>query len=181
MTMRNTPHSPRGRRPRGFTLIELLVVIAILGILLALGTGGAMYMLKQSDRKKTITSQKVIIEAVHAFHSDTGAWPDITVPDDEATEQLLAILWENVVSRELLQDLPEGVIGDNSGGVKSFLDAFGEEMYYLPDGGLGGAPRLVSAGPDGKFGAGADTIPCTSDDSAELELNKDNILSDEGT
>ena len=179
MTMRNTRHSWRSRSAGGFTLIELLVVISILGILLTLGTGGALHMLKQADIKKTMATQKVIIEAVHAYHGNMAKWPEVTAGNGAAAD-LLSILWGNAASKEVLQNLPEGAIQSNSTPLKSFFDAFGNEMYYLPQGGLGGAPRLVSAGPDGNMGAGSNGIPCDSDDSTQLKLNKDNILSDEG-
>ena len=39
-----------------------------------------------------------------------------------------------------------------------FADGFGKHLDYREDKGAGGMPLLVSAGPDGDFGAEADNI-----------------------
>lgn len=161
MTGRETLAFPvrHGCRPlRGFTLIELLVVILIMGILLALGAGGAIYMLNGANRNKTITTQKLIIEAIAAFVDETGAEPVVSDNPDEATAELLEKLWSSAAARETLQDLPDGAVKTNDSNKKSFFDAYGTEMQYFRQGGLGGRPRLVSAGPDEDMAAADDNI-----------------------
>ena len=51
-------------------------------------------------------------------------------------------------------------------------DAYGRSMIYQKDRGFGGSPRIVSAGPDGKFG---DEPGLTNRD----RYTSDNIYSDQ--
>ena len=72
-----------GRRNQGsaFTLIELLVVIGILAILLTLGAGFATSMLRDVDRKQTIARQKMLLQAIDAYHEEDEKYPPYLTGD----------------------------------------------------------------------------------------------------
>jgi len=57
-------------------------------------------------------------------------------------------------TEKCLLELPEGVFVPKYG----FRDAYGNWMRYDKDGGLGGRPVIISAGPDGRFETEADNI-----------------------
>jgi len=61
---------------------------------------------------------------------------------------------------------------------RSTRDAYGNAMIYLKDGGVGGKPVIISAGPDGKFGFGGKTDGATTNAPVNKQAQKDNIRSD---
>ncbi len=60
-------------------------------------------------------------------------------------------------------------------GLELTTDAYGNAMIYLKDGGMGGVPAIISAGPDGKFGYEA---AYKTDPDLRNKYRKDNIRSD---
>lgn len=175
------PIRPNAGASRAFTLIELLAVIVIMGILLTLGAGATIYLLGNAERNKTISIMRVVHSAIDAYvdYNDADDLPDVSDTDiteeSEVMPALITLLWESADSRKILQGLPEGAIKarDDGSETKSLFDSYGNEMKFDRDGGLGGTPRIISAGPDGKFGKKYNGTP-------ETELQEeDNIRSDE--
>lgn len=111
---------------------------AIAGCNYVPGSGGA--------RDETISTQKVLMDALERYREAEGAHPDVAAGDD-STSELTRILKKHEASRGVLADLSQEAW--DGGAVK---DGFGKAMRYESAGGLGGTPVLISAGPDSEFG-----------------------------
>ena len=158
-----------GMKTRAFTLIELLVVIVILAILLSLGGGAAMYMLQKTAHKETIATMQIIHSAIDAYDDANDPPHSAALPhepnDLEAdTRKLLKVLWDSTESQAIIQKLSDAAVKTFTEEIgkdeyeepiyatfRSFFDAYGTEMRYDYNGGLGGSKRLISAGPDKDF------------------------------
>jgi len=153
-SMNNTNTSPRTEARRGpqsarsvatprtaaFTMIEMLVVLMIMGIILAIGAGVASRVVSTADEKDTISRLKLVQGALEIYFEEEGKWPG-NLGDMLLVERC----------RGQLDNIAED---SRSGTGASFKvkDAYGADIKYASSGGLGGGPKLYSAGPDGTFG-----------------------------
>jgi prepilin-type N-terminal cleavage/methylation domain-containing protein len=183
---------------RGFTLVELLLVMFILSVLLALVVGVSWYVIEEGRKKETIVRQKNLLAAIDAFRKVTGRVPgenagdQVTFdPDSSVTYKYNAGEMMQKLSNLLTSGSPTNQNPDvttplykatspflgQAGGTMT-TDAYGNSMLYIRDGGVGGKPVIVSAGPDGKFGFGGKTDGSTTNVPANKQQQKDNIRSD---
>jgi len=160
---------------KAFTLVELMVVMLILGIIVALVVGISDYVMREAVLKQTQESQRILMNAIQAYYDnsrpkayppDTGT--DLqTMPQMEASgEQLVQYLTEGgdpnnptpdhpacQAAKEKLRDLSQEAYDP-----PHFRDAYGNAMGYDADGGIGGGPVIISAGPDGDPSTETDNI-----------------------
>ena len=200
MTARRRLDMARPGRPsgRGFTLVELLLVMFILSVLLALVVGVSWYVVEEGRKKETVVRQKNLLAAIDAFRKVTGRVPgEITTdgiffdPDSSVTykynagelmTRLLNVLTTGSYSNanpdinSALYKATSPFLGQASGTM--ITDAYGNSMLYIKDGGVGGKPVIISAGPDGKFGYGGKTDGSTTNAPVNKQQQKDNIRSD---
>jgi len=154
-----------GRACGGFTLIELMVAIFIISILIALVIGVGKYVYDESARRETESMQAIAMNAVEAFYGIVGEYPpdSISTPPAEGLAALLYCLRggdeggiedlklpESTCIRikevcgQILLEIPSDYFDGTT-----IKDAWGKQMDYKADGGLGGKPVLISPGPDG--------------------------------
>ena len=161
----------RSRKPGGFTLIEILVVILIISILVALVASFTGVMISYSKAKGTQADLQVLLAAIRAFRDANDNYPNAT---DIA--MLRTQLEATPQARERLANLSEQAYPPDPG--KDFLDQFGRALRYDMDGGKGGEPVLISAGPNGMFGT-IDEKPSSGDwVKLQAEWESDNVRSD---
>lgn len=179
-------HTVAGERPgprrKAFTLIELLVAIGIIAILVALVVGVSQYLYAQSGKQTTASAMKITTNAIMLFHETYGKYPLEDADPDKTGEVLFNYLTGSSNFKDAdytyvmgpaptgtqlddlrkdirtkiaikLQNLPKKCLGASDTAIK---DAYGKVMRYSANGGLGQAPVLVSAGPDGDFGTNDD-------------------------
>ena len=200
MTARHRLQIARPGRPArwGFTLVELLLVMFILSVLLALVVGVSWYVVEEGRKKETIVRQKNLLAAIDAFRKVTGRVPgEITTdgiffdPDSSVTykynagelmTRLINVLTTgsytnaNPDINSAIYKATSPFLGQASGTM--ITDAYGNSMLYIKDGGVGGKPVIISAGPDGKFGYGGKTDGSTTNALVNKQAQKDNIRSD---
>jgi prepilin-type N-terminal cleavage/methylation domain-containing protein len=191
------PGRPSGR---GFTLVELLLVMFILSVILALVVGVSWYVIEEGRKKETIVRQKNLLAAIDAFRKVTGHVPGegglstesiYFDPDNSVTYKYNA----SEIMARLINVLTTGSSSNTNPDITSSIykatspflgqasgtmitDAYGNSMLYIRDGGVGGKPVIISAGPDGKFGYGGKTDGSTTNVAANKQQQKDNIRSD---
>jgi prepilin-type N-terminal cleavage/methylation domain-containing protein len=191
MTTMHEIHAARPAHPSrwGFTLVELLLVMFILSVLVGLVVGVSWYVIEEGRKKETLSGQKRLMAAIDAYRKVTGSVPNVVYKPD-----LMSSADPNQVMSLLLTCLrtgsPTGILDVNSPLYRATLpflgdeshppitpitDAYGKSMLYLYDGGVGGKPVIVSAGPDGLFGyeKAYKTYP-----TQQKKYQKDNIRSD---
>jgi prepilin-type N-terminal cleavage/methylation domain-containing protein len=156
----------RAGRPRGFTLVELLLVMFVMSVLVALVVGVGSYVIEQERKEETIAWQNRYLAALEAYRNVTTFYPPTdanlaptVTPAKDAKYDFSMLL--------LLSYLQGSRAGDNlmktkiNAATKSYMgegnpqttDAYGNSMRYYADKGVGGKPLILSAGPDGDFGA----------------------------
>ena len=156
------------RSRRGFTLIELMAVIVIIAILVALIFSVGLYLRHDSGNKVTLATLDILSVAIEAFHAETGKMPEEANVSGAATEIEAAITRSKYLGAQLLSarssnerliHLPQDAIRSHPTNGKlepsqflCFQDGFERPIDYRKEKGMGGAPMLISAGPDGKFG-----------------------------
>lgn len=158
-----------------FTMVEMLAVLMILTILVALAVGVGVTVMAETKRKQTIATQQVVMEALHAYHSNNNSYPPKYVTNDDCSELMTALLTD-ADAEVLLKGLGSEAYVSGSGSETPLLDAYKKAMKYRKSGGLGGGPVLISAGKDDEFGFGIDGEPGGVDDVLDQKL--DNIRSD---
>jgi prepilin-type N-terminal cleavage/methylation domain-containing protein len=165
---------------RGMTLMELLVVTIILGLLMALGLGIGSTLLTKADRQKTIGTMAIVMGAIDTYYEQCGAYPpqrnaarndsdgNIVMVDGKivwndpppaaygATQYdysdfLLLMLKSCPASQKALSALDQQAMEEGAYSGSSFIDGFNLPILYNATGGFGGTPKLLSAGPDGKY------------------------------
>lgn len=198
MTTRHEIRAVRPERPSrwGFTLVELLLVMFILSVLVGLVVGVSWYVIEEGRKKETLSSQKKLMAAIDAYRKVMGKVPDkaeglLYEPDNtntstpykynpDAQMQRLIVCLTTGKGDGAVLDVNSQIykathpfLGESSTGVTT--DAYGKSMLYLCEGGVGGKPVIVSAGPDGIFGyeAAYKTNP-----NMQKQYQKDNIRSD---
>jgi prepilin-type N-terminal cleavage/methylation domain-containing protein len=150
---------------RGMTLMELLVVTIILGLLMSLGLGIGSALLIKADRQKTIGTMAIVMGAIDVYYEQCGAYPpqkdenDVTYP---YSDYLLTTLKLCPAAQKALSALDQQAMNEGAECGYAFIDGFNMPIRYLATGGLGGAPQLSSAGPDGKYN-NADDITSESE------------------
>jgi prepilin-type N-terminal cleavage/methylation domain-containing protein len=193
MTTMHEIHAARPVHPFqwGFTLVELLLVMFILSVLVGLVVGVSWYVIEEGRKKETLGSQKRLMAAIDAYRKATGHVPGtaegVSYEPDSSTD------WKRDPDKHIARLLTCLTTGKGDGTVAvdvysplykathpfldgvSTTDAYGKSMLYLKDGGVGGKPVIVSAGPDGWFGyeAAYKTNP-----TLQKQYQKDNIRSD---
>jgi len=150
---RTSLNSGDALRP-GFTLTEMMVVLFIMAIVLALAVGVSRYVMEKTGRDQTAATQKVLVQAIHKYHDENGEWPDGNGGDNSG-QTLLTALKGCQPCKDVLNSLPDEALSAGDDAVK---DGFDKEMRYDSDGGRGGRPVLISAGPDGDFDDDEDNI-----------------------
>jgi hypothetical protein len=136
-------------------------------------------------KKDTIVKQKMLLAAIDAYRKTTGAVPDVAYDPDSSDPnksdpaRQMALLVAKLQGKD--RDDPvykatKPFLGDDP--ERSTRDGYGNAMLYLKDGGVGGKPVIVSAGPDGKFGYGGKTDGATTNAPVNKQAQKDNIRSD---
>jgi prepilin-type N-terminal cleavage/methylation domain-containing protein len=199
--MKMTRHSRRG-----MTLMELLVVTIILGLIMSLGLSVGSKMLTRADRRKTIGTMAVVMAAIDAYYEQCGAYPmqsnrvemdsEGEIREDnngnivmvaspppayganqyDYSDFLLKMLKRCPASVKALSALGAESMNEGAYCGPSFVDGFNMPLLYSPTGGLGGAPKLLSAGPDGKYKNGV-SIKNESGGHAQMSNKKDDITS----
>ena len=139
-------------RSGGFTLIELLAVMLILGILMTLIIGATKMIFEKVYTDETKANMTIIMVAVRKYQE---------VQQDKEYDGLTASNWVDQLkkapeSKALIKNLPESVWSVDK--KSQFRDAWGNKMEFKPTGGLGGAPGLVSSGPDGDSSTKDDNV-----------------------
>ena len=112
----------------GFTLIEILIVLFIFGVLVTLAVNVARYVYDEAARKKTQSTQAIVISAIQAFYEEFEHYPaDRDPPVSE---------YFPVPSGVILQNYLRGALDD--------LDYSNEAFKYLMerDPGLGDVALL---------------------------------------
>ena len=143
----------------GMTLMELLVVTIILGILMSLGLGIGSALLTKADRQKTIGTMAIVMGAIDIYYDQCGAYPPQADEDGdvyEYSDYLLTTLKTCPAAQDALSALDQQAMNEGAECGYAFIDGFNLPIRYDADGGLGGAPQLLSDGPDGKPGGGDD-------------------------
>jgi hypothetical protein len=130
--------------------------------------------------------------AIDAYRKVTGNVPDVVYePDSLSTvpykksdpiqvmSKLLTFLTTGKIDGTLDINIPiykatHPFLG-NDDGTPLTTDAYGKPMLYLKDGGVGGKPVIVSAGPDGWFGYEKEY---KNNPTLQKQYQKDNIRSD---
>ena len=176
----NQPGQHAGGCGRGFTLLETMVVVIILAILMTLVVSVGTVILDEARRQKTISILDMVKQAIHAYYRENNkAYPEVTgdtEPKPDAavfdnTAELVTALLSLAESKKVVTRLPEGALAkDRQDSDKLKLwDGFGKAMRYERTTGLGGQPRVISSGPNGRYY----TIP----ESGKV-VDEDNIYSD---
>ena len=136
----------------------------------------------QGRKQETAAAQMRLIAAIDAYRKVTGAVPDVPYdpessdPNKREPARQIALLLAKLRGAgpdDPVYKATRPFLGDTAEGLTS--DAYGNAMLYLKDGGVGGKPVIVSAGPDGKFGW--EPAYKTSPD-LQKKYRKDNIRSD---
>jgi len=176
--------NPTASRPRrGFTMVELMAAIVIVSILAALTISVSVYLRQDSARKVTVATLDILSTAIEAYREEKGSVPAENSPTNptgnelaQATarsKNLYTQLFQVKSSADRLANLPKEANGENRKNPASmFYDGFGNPIDYQSFGGLGGAPLLRSAGPDGKFGFSVAEFPTYAE---QVKFQKDNI------
>lgn len=131
-------------RRKGFTLVELLAVMLILSILMALVVGVSGNVTARVNRKRTIVTMDIVLDAIQAYREDQGSDPNslLDLVGNAVAQKVLANLdsetWAN-------KDDPTTKYYDER---QNINDAYGTPLKYEKTGGLGGCPVLISGGPD---------------------------------
>ena len=163
---------PKSRRSAGgFTLMELLVVIMIIAVLTAIGLVVGGKFLTSANKKKTAANMKLIMHAVNIYQEECDEYPKKNDDDLFFGDDLLNILrygessipgtpdpdytkdvWEAKI-KPIIDKLPDNAFekDPDTKQATGFIDGFDQLLVFEPAGGLGGTPRLVSAGPDEDF------------------------------
>lgn len=161
----------------GFTLIELMVVIMIISILTAIGLSVGGKVLSAADRKKTAAHMQIIMHAINIYQEEIGEYPKQNANNSFEGNVLLDIfrygksprptppnlIYENSTWNDkikpIIDKLPDNAFEKESDSVATgFIDGYGSLLRFEPVGGLGGTPRLVSAGLDKNFNNTDDNI-----------------------
>jgi len=161
------------------------VGLVILVALIVLSNGDIDISSAQRRKRETIRTQKTLIAAIDAYRRKTGSVPDVVYdptsskPDEREPARQMALLAAKLRGKD--RDDPvykatKPFLGDDP--ERSTRDAYGNAMIYLKDGGVGGKPVIISAGPDGKFGFGGKTDGATTNAPVNKQAQKDNIRSD---
>lgn len=191
MRTKHETHAARPVRPSrwGFTLVELLLVMFILSVLVGLIVGVSWYVIEQGRKQETLSGQKRLMAAIDAYRKVTGSVPNVVYKPD-LTSSSDPTLVMSLLLTCLRTGSPTGILDVNSPLYRATLpflgddshppitpttDAYGKSMLYLYDGGVGGKPVIVSAGPDGKFGYEKDY---RGNSTLQKQYQKDNIRSD---
>jgi prepilin-type N-terminal cleavage/methylation domain-containing protein len=147
---KTTERNARSRDGRdGFTLVELLVVMFIMAVIVALIVGVGRYVTDSAAKKETQATQAIVMRAIQAYQETNpdGEYPQVNDPNE--TKDLVEKLHNNEKASAILDEVTTLEKG-------KIVDGFGEEMKYDADGGFGGTPVLISAGPDRHFGREGD-------------------------
>lgn len=138
---------------RGFTIIEMLAVLFILAIIVALIASVSIYVMNEANKKETRSCMAIIHEAVLLYTEIIGEKPS----EDGGCTKLFSELKGTEQTMDKIRELPASVF-QNQNPRRYFCDAWGNQMRFYRSAGRGGAPLLISAGPDGDFGTTDDNI-----------------------
>lgn len=155
MTM-NTDKQHDRRSKAGFTIIEMMVVLFILAILVALVVGVGKYVRDEAARKETASTQALLMAAIQAYHDIRGVYPSEPADDnntDNRNKNLVLQLRAIEASRSKFDNLPA-----KARTTDFVVDAYSKTLDYRANMGLGGAPVIISAGPDQDFAKDSDNI-----------------------
>ncbi len=146
-----TRRSADPTRRGGFTLTEMMAVMLIMTVLVLLVVGVSRYIQVKAARQETEANQAIIKRALQAFYEDTKSYPPDSYDDDGA--DIFLKLKNNGAAKQELRSLPVAVLNGNR-----FKDGFKKNMRYRKQGGIGGTPVIISAGPDKDFATEKDNI-----------------------
>ncbi len=165
--MTAAPALPRHRN--AFTMVELMVVMLILTVLAAMVVGLGHYVAQKQSRELTKTQQRIIMAATQEYFNVYNTSPEVSAngpytwslddlsADENAVYGRINTLYGKLADvascQKILLELPAGsVTRGHTSHPGGFVDAYGKYMDYQPSGGMGGAPVLISGGPDGYIG-----------------------------
>jgi hypothetical protein len=158
----------------------------ILSVLVALAVGVSWYVIEEGRKKETISTQKRLIAAIDVYTKISGGVPPVVYEPDSSVSykrdpgEVMTRLYNLLTSGSQTTNNPD-VTSPLYKATRPFLegvsttDAYGNSMLYLKDGGVGGRPVIVSAGPDGKFGY---EVAYKLKPIEQKKYQKDNIRSD---
>ena len=149
---------------RRLTKRELATLLVALTLFVVISLGAGLWWGHEQEKERhkarwTTAIQTVVMGALEAYHEEAHSYP----PGD--TQSLIRYLTGNHPGKSLgddpavlaadpwLHSLARGAFDAN---LTVVLDGWGRPIRYIPDGGPGRKPLLISAGPDGDFG---DTDP----------------------
>jgi len=138
----------------------LLLILIGLAVVAALLVGSSWPPHEQGRKSETSARQKRLAATVKAYRKVTGADPNVPFdpaspdPDKRVSERQIAILLARLQGAGPTDPVHRATAPflGQTGGQDLTVDGYGNAMVYLKDGGFGGQPCIVSAGPDGKFG-----------------------------
>jgi hypothetical protein len=148
--------------------------------------------LAEEDRAKamaeTIGKQKTLLGAIAAYRKVTANVPNVVynptssrIYEKDPGQEMARLLNllngraitstdANPVTTSAVYKATHPFLGDDNGN-SVITDAYGHTMIYLMDGGVGGMPRIVSAGPDGQFGWEPGSTPAQKNDNIDSDRN----------
>ena len=131
-----------------FTLVEMLVVVSILVILISLVLSVANTVRNIGQEQLARADMSKLMAQVRSYHDLTGKYPPQagSDPDTNCTALMKSLMTVNSIAAEINERFPGKIIGDANS--RMLTDAFGKPFNYLSNGGPGGTPVLISAGPD---------------------------------
>ena len=163
--MKNEKKLETKRNTSGFTLMELLVVIMIIAVLTAIGLSVGSKVMSAAAKKRTAGYMQLIMHAVNTYQEKVGFLPcvDNATPiygnalltalrdgdPDNPGEPVYEEIWNSKI-KPIIDKLPDNAFekDPDTKQATGFIDGFDQLLVFEPVGGLGGTPRLVSAGPD---------------------------------
>ena len=143
-------------------MVEVLMVIMIISVLMAIGTGVGWYVMSKAEADKTKATMEIVMTALERYrevnvgnltHAD--AIGDGAINDDGSggvDPNSFKKLFDKTTDAGaaaivMLEQLPDEAVESSP----QILDGFGKNFRYSETGGLGGTPRLQSAGSDGEW------------------------------
>ena len=142
----------RRRNRPGFTLVEMLTVILVIAVLVTLVVGISSTIIRKANVERTKVTMTAVMSAVQAYQQANGQYPPPLTPttDDTDNKILMTALLTDAQAGPIASKLADDLKGTVPNAI--VVDGFGNTLKYLPDGGAGGTPVLISPGPDGDFG-----------------------------
>ncbi|MHC4479039.1 MAG: type II secretion system protein [Planctomycetota bacterium] len=152
--------SGQRRTMPGVTLIELMIVVGIIGILASLMVGAATFIQDQGNEQVTRNVLGLLESSLEQYYEHEGAYPAAADPDPNVNSERLYFELNRIQSsREILVKISSSLIQNKAATEElEIYDRWGTVLDYIYRPGVDTFPRLISAGPDGRFDKQEDNI-----------------------